>query len=76
MIQNGEEAKIMMSAKINPSRLNHGRREKIKSNFYTHTLLWCLNMFFEGLNDLHKTFSGTTKKCENKNLTCARDGKC
>ena len=31
---------------------------KIKINSYFHTSLWCL-----------KTFRGTTKKCENKNLT-------
>ena len=30
----------------------------IKLNFYFHTSLWCL-----------KTFWGTTKKCENENLT-------
>ena len=38
---------------------------KIKLNFYFHTSLWCLKKFYEGL---HKTFWGTTKKCENKNL--------
>ena len=54
---------------LNPSRPNPGRREKIKLNFYFHTSLWCLKRFYEGLYDLHKTFRGTTKKCENKNLT-------
>ena len=39
---------------------------KIKLNFYFHTSFWCLKRFYEGL---HKTFLGTTKKCENKNLT-------
>ena len=42
---------------------------KIELNFYFHTSLWCLKRFYEGLKGLHKTFSGTTKKCENKNLT-------
>ena len=57
---------------FNPSRPNPGRRKKIKSNFYFHTSLWCLKIFYEGLKGLkglHKTFWGTTKKCENKNLT-------
>ena len=47
---------------FNPERPNPGQREKIKLNFYFHTFLWCLK-------GLHKTFWGTTKKCENKNLT-------
>ena len=34
---------------------------KINLNFYFHTSSWCLK-------GLHKTFWGTTKKCENKNL--------
>ena len=43
---------------------------KMKLNFYFHTSLWCLKRFYEGLNKgLHKTFSGTTKQCKNKNLT-------
>ena len=37
----------------NPSHRNHGRREKIKLNFYFH-----MSLFWD-----------TTKKCENKNLT-------
>ena len=45
---------------------NPGQSEKIKLNFYFRTSLWCLKRFYEGL---HKTFWGTTKKCENKNLT-------
>ena len=46
---------------INPSRpkRKNKRREKIKLNFCFHTSLWC-----------RKRFLGTTKKCENKNLTC------
>ena len=47
---------------FNPSRFNPGRREKIKINFYFHTSLWSLKRFYEGL-------WGTTKKCEDKNLT-------
>ena len=54
---------------INPSRPNPGRREKIKLIFYFHTSLWCLKRFYEVLKGFHKTFCGTTKKCENKNLT-------
>ena len=42
---------------------------KIKLNVYFHTSLRCLERLYEGLKGLHKTFSGITKKCENKNLT-------
>ena len=45
------------------------KEKKINLNFYSHTSLWCLKMFYEGLKGLHKTFGGTTKKCENKNLS-------
>ena len=31
--------------------------------------MWCLKRFYEILKDLHETFWGTTKKCENKNLS-------
>ena len=54
---------------INPSRPDPGRREKINLNYYFHTSLWCFKRFYEGLKGLHKTFWGTTKKCENKNLS-------
>ena len=54
---------------INPFRPDHRRREKINLNFYFHTSLWCLKRFYEGLKGLHKIFLGTTKKCENKNLS-------
>ena len=37
-------------------------------NFYFHTSR-CLKRFNEGLKGLDKTFWGTTKKCENKNLS-------
>ena len=39
---------------------------KIKLNFYFYTSLQYLKRFYEGLKGLHKTFWGTTKKCENK----------
>ena len=42
---------------INPSRTDPGRREKINSNFYFHTSLWCLKRFYEGLKGLHETAS-------------------
>ena len=58
----------ILTLHFNPSRPNPRRREKIKLNFYFHTL-WCQKRFYKGLKDLHKTFWGTTKKCENKNLT-------
>ena len=53
---------------FNPFRPDPGRREKINLNFYFHTL-WPLNRFFEDLKGFHKTFWGTTKKCENKNFS-------
>ena len=43
--------------------------KKNELNFYFHTSLWYLKRFYEGLKSLDKTFRGTTKKCENKNLT-------
>ena len=55
-------------SKLNPSCPNHRPRKKINLNFSFHTFLWCLKRFYEGLKGLHKTFWGTTKKCENKNL--------
>ena len=51
---------------FNPSRPSPGRKEKINLNFRFYTSLWCLERFYEGLN---KTFWGTAKKCENKNLS-------
>ena len=56
---------------VNPSRPNPRQREKLSLNFYFHTSFWRLKRLYEdlkGLKDLHKTFWGTTKKCENKNL--------
>ena len=38
-------------------------RMNISTNF--HASLWCLKKFFEGFKGLHKTFWGTTEKCEN-----------
>ena len=57
----------LIESVINPSRPDPGWREKINLNF--HTSLWCLERFYEGLKGLYKTFWGTTKKCENKNLS-------
>ena len=53
---------------FNPYHPSPGRREKIKLDFYFHTSLWCLERFYEGLKGLHKTFWGTTKKCEKKKI--------
>ena len=41
----------------------------IKLYFYFQTSFWCLKRFYEGIKGLYKTFCGTTKKCENKNLS-------
>ena len=41
----------------------------INLNFYFHTSLRCLKRFYEDLKGPLKTFCGTTKKCENKNLS-------
>ena len=38
------QIRICGSQPFNPSRLNHGCREKIKINFYFHTSLWWLKM--------------------------------
>ena len=54
---------------LSPFHQNPGQREKNILNFYFHTSLWCLKRFYEGLKGPHKTFCGTTKKCENKNLS-------
>ena len=53
---------------FNPSRPYPRRWEKINLNFYFHTSLWCFKGFHEGLKGLYKTFWGTTKKSQNKNL--------
>ena len=44
-------------------------KEKINLNFYFRTSLWYLKRFYEDLKDLHKGLWGTTKNCENKNLS-------
>ena len=59
---------VLIFCRFNPSRPDPGRKEKINLNFYFHTSLWCLKMFYEGFLGLHKPFWGTTKKCKNKNL--------
>ena len=43
--------------------------KKTKLNFYFHTFLGCHRRFYEDLKSLHKSLWGTTKKCEDKNLT-------
>ena len=43
--------------------------EKLSPNCYLHFSLQCLKWFYEDLKGIHKTFCGTTKKCENKNLS-------
>ena len=45
-------------------RPDPGRRQIINLNLYFQTSSWCLKRF---LPSLYKTFSGTTKKCKNKN---------
>ena len=40
--------------RLNLSRPNPGRREKIKLNLYFHTSLRCLKRFYEGLNQALK----------------------
>ena len=52
----------------NPSHPNPRRTKKIKLNFYFYTSLRCLRRFYEYLKGLHKTFWGTTKKCEKKKI--------
>ena len=57
---------------FHPSRTVHFRNcviIKINLNYYFHIFSWCLKSFYEGLKDLHKNFWGTTKNCENKNLS-------
>ena len=40
--------------------------EERNFNFYFRLSLWCLKRFYEDLEGLHKTFWGTTKKCDYK----------
>ena len=54
---------------FNPSIPIPDDEKKINLNFYFRTSLWYLQRFYEGLKGLHKTFWGTTKKYENKNLS-------
>ena len=53
---------------INYSGPDPRQREKINLNFYFHTSFWCIKRFYDSLKDLHN-FWGTTKKCENINLS-------
>ena len=51
----------------NPYRPNPGRREKIKLNVkITPTSLWCLKRFYEGIEDLHKTFEAPQRSVKIK----------
>ena len=52
---------------INRSHCSPRQIEKSSLNFYFNTFLWYLRRFYEDPKDLHKTFCGITKKCENKN---------
>ena len=45
---------FVLSILINPSRPDHGQREKINLHFYIHTSLWCLKKFYEEYKDLKK----------------------
>ena len=47
-------SELKEAGEFNTFRL--GGREKINLIFYFYTSLWCLKMFYEGLNCLHKTF--------------------
>ena len=42
---------------------------KIVKFLFSHFFVVSLKKFYEGLKGLHKTFRGSPKKCENKNLT-------
>ena len=46
-----EHTETTRRQKLNPFRPNPRKREKIKSNFFFHTSLWCLKKFYEGLKD-------------------------
>ena len=69
---------IHVHFKFNPSRPNPGWREKIKFLFSTRLFgtskgfmkaLKASKGFMKALKAFMKTFWGTTKKCENKNLS-------
>ena len=55
--------------RINPSRLDAGRREEINLNFIFTLPCRASKVFYEGLKGLHKAFWGTTNKRENENLS-------
>ena len=61
--------KVIVRKWVNPSCPDSGQREIINLNFYYLNFLWCLRRFYESLKGPHKTFRGTKKKCENKNLS-------
>ena len=47
---------------------NLDEEKKLTQKLNFPTSLWCLKRFYERLKALYKTFSGSTKKWENKNL--------
>ena len=53
---------------VNPFRPDPGRKMKTNLNFYFYLSLWCFKMFYEGLQDLHKTFEAP-QRSENKDLS-------
>ena len=61
MIPAGYKEKI-----ISPSRPDAGQREKIH---LFHTSLRWLKRFHKGRKGLRKNFWGTTKRCENEDLS-------
>ena len=60
ILENWGRVRCYKKGHHNPSHSDSGRREKINLNFYFHTLLWWLKKFYES----HRTFGGTTKKCD------------
>ena len=53
---------------MNPSRPDPGRKGKTNINFIFTLFYDASKGFMKALKSLHKTFSNTTKKYENKNL--------
>ena len=48
---------FVRSLDTDPSSPNPGQRQKVKSNFYLHTSMWCLKRFYEGLKALRKNLN-------------------
>ena len=51
---------------LNLSRPNHGRTEKVKSNFYFHTSLRCLKRFDKGFKTFIKPFEAPQRSVKTK----------